>query len=48
MTNLGNGNSLSVNLSANKKITGNLSKDNHLTSRLSIIIDLIAIQLILQ
>ena len=36
MTNLGNGNSLSVNLSADKNFTGNLCKDNHLTSRLSI------------
>ena len=36
MTNLGNGNSLSVNLSADKKFTGNLCKDNHLTSQLSI------------
>lgn len=37
MTNLGNGNSLSASLSADKKITGNLSKDNHLLSRLSIL-----------
>ena len=36
MTNFGNGNSLSVNLSTDKKITGNLCKDNQLTSRLSI------------
>ena len=36
MTNHESGNSLSVNLSADKKITGKLCKDTHLTSRLSI------------